>query len=128
MRHRVLLPSEASEAVPRGAALLEVRRGVGLVFNSRESFAERCAQALLEGRRVAIPAGCVEVGYYDAADGELRGHHQGILALERWLGRRVSRGDLEARENRTERRRRARSLYIQGRHREAAALDRRMGW
>jgi hypothetical protein len=38
-------------------------------------------------------------GFYDEVDGELRAHHRGIALLERWLGRRLCRGDLEARDN-----------------------------
>jgi hypothetical protein len=48
---------------------------------------------------MALPDGCTEVGYYEAVDGELRAHRQGLVVLERWLGRRVHRGDLEARDN-----------------------------
>lgn len=60
---------------------------------------ELCAQAALHGRVMALPDGCTEVGYYEAVDGELRAHRQGLVVLERWLGRRVHRGDLEARDN-----------------------------
>jgi hypothetical protein len=94
---------------------------------SREPFGERCAQAIQHGRRVALPDGCVEVGYYDSLDGELRAHRHGITALARWLGHPVSRGDLEARDNRSERRSRARQLLYQGRFAEAARIDPRMG-
>ncbi len=58
-------------------------------------------------------------------DGELRARN--IRALEAWPGRRVSRSDLEALDNRTTRRHRARRLFMQGRYAEAQRIDPRMG-
>ncbi len=133
MRYRVLAPAEAGATIPRGAAVLEYRHRAhgaahGLVYAGRDQFAELCAQAARQGRLVALPDDCQEVGYYDADDGELRAHNRGIAALERWLGRRVNRGDLEARENRSSSRARARRLTFEGRFAEAAKLDRRCGF
>jgi hypothetical protein len=111
MLYRVLIPEHATEAIPRGAALIEYNRRSALVItNRREPFGERCAEAIQHGRRVALPDGCVEVGYYDSIDGELRAHHHGLAALTAWLGHPVSRSDLQARDNRDERRARARQL------------------
>lgn len=128
MVYRALIPPEATEAIPAGAALLEDQRTEGIVaLKAEEPFAEQCARAAREGRRVRLPQGCVEVGYYDAIDGELRLHEHRIAFVSAWLGRGVCRDDLQARENRSERRRRARSLLLQGRFLEAARIDRRMG-
>lgn len=135
MRYRVVVPFEPSEAIPQGAAILETgerggpdrRQRYGLMFAGHEQFGELCAQAACGGRRVVVPADCREVGYYDAVEGELRTHNPGTAALERWLGRRVSRSDLEALDNRAARRRRARRLLGQGRYAEAARIDPRMG-
>ncbi len=132
MRYRVLVPAEPSDAIPRGAAVLEYRRGArgaayGRMCAGREQFGELCAQAARHGRVVALPDGCVEVGFYDEVDGELRAHNRGIAHLEQWLGRHVYRGDLEARENRSARRAQARRLLFQGRIAEAAKLDPRLG-
>jgi hypothetical protein len=74
---------------------------------------------------VAIPAGCIEIGAYEATDDELRCRN--VAALEAWLGRRVSRSDLEALDNRTTRRHEARRLLMQGRYAEAQRIDPRMG-
>jgi hypothetical protein len=132
MRYRVLVPADPSEAIPRGAAVLEDSRRAharthGRVYAGRDQYGELCAQAAQHGRLVALPEGCAEVGYYDAIDGELRAHRSGLAALERWLGRRVHRGDLEARDNRTTRRAEARRLLFQGRIVEAAKIDPRLG-
>jgi hypothetical protein len=125
MLYRVLVPKEPTQEIPRGAALLETARGRGTMFLGRNQFGERCAKAIRQGRRVAIPADCIEIGSYEATDGELRALN--IAALEAWLGRRVSRSDLEALDNRATRRHRARRLYMQGRYAEAQRLDLRMG-
>jgi hypothetical protein len=127
MVYRVLIPREPSEAVPRGAALLEVRVGEGRVLKSDDRFGEQCSQAIREGHRVRLPDDPVEIGYYDDTDGELNVYGRGIDGLGRWLGHPVSRDDLQARDNRTERRHRARSLTMRGRFIEAARLDKRMG-
>jgi hypothetical protein len=128
MRYRVLVPAEPSGAIPRGAAVLEYRRGArgapyGRVYAGRDQFGELCAHAARHGRLVALPDGCTEVGYYDTIDGELRAHRPGLSVLERWLGRRVYHGDFEARDNRSARRAEARRLLFQGRIAEAAKLD-----
>lgn len=131
MRHRILVPAEPSAAIPRGAAVLEHRRAPGAqgrFYAGRDQFGELCAQAARQGRLVALPAGWTEVGFYDEVDGELRAHNRGIALLEQWLGRRVSRGDLEARDNRAVRRARARRLTTEGRIAEAARLDPRLGF
>ncbi len=133
MRYRVLVPAEPSDAIPRGAAVLEYRRGArgaayGRMYAGRDQFGELCAQAARRGRVVALPDGCTEVGFYDEVDGELRAHNRGIALLEQWLGRRVSHGDLEARDNRAARRARARRLTCEGRLAEAARLDPRLGF
>lgn len=62
-------------------------------------YGELCAQAIRQGRLLALPDGCAEVGFYDQADGKLHTRRSGIALLERWLGRRVSRNDLHARES-----------------------------
>jgi hypothetical protein len=92
-----------------------------------ESFAENCAQAVRRGRVVAIPAGSTLVGYFDEGDGELRPDPRGLAVLEKWLGKRVYRNDLVARDNRADRRSQARRLLMQGRTVEAFRLDRRGG-
>lgn len=128
MRYRVLVPKEPSAAIPRGAALLQASRGKpGHLFNGPGQFGELCAKATRRGRPLAIPEGCVEVGFYDAIDGELRAQSRGVAELERWLGRRISRADLEALDNRATRRHRARRLFMQGRYAEPARIDPRMG-
>lgn len=132
MRYRVLVPAEPSTAIPAGAAILECRRdprGVlhGWVIAGRDQYGELCAQAHRRGRLMVLPAGCTTVGCYDTIDGELRLERAGIAALERWLGRRVQRGDLQASDNRSDRRARARRLFQQGRYAEAFLIDRRMG-
>ncbi|HTU78597.1 MAG TPA: hypothetical protein VMF09_07540 [Solirubrobacteraceae bacterium] len=131
MRYRVL--AEASDTIPRGAAVLEYRRGShgaahGRVSAGQDRYGELCAQAVRRGRLVALPDACSEVGFYDDFDGELRAHQRGLAVLERWLGRRVSRSDLEARDNRSARRAEARRLAFQGRFAEAARIDPRMGF
>lgn len=131
MRYRVLVPAEPSDAISRGAAVIEWRRAGsaahGRVYADRAQYGELCAQAIRQGQLVKLPADCEEVGLYDDLDGELRAHHRGLAALERWLGRRVSRSDLEARDNRSARRAQARRLFYQGRFAEAARIDPRMG-
>ncbi|HEY5286201.1 MAG TPA: hypothetical protein VIJ50_03750 [Solirubrobacteraceae bacterium] len=131
MRYRVLVPAQPSASIPRGAAVLEHRRRAGAaygrVYSGRDQFGELCAQAARQGRGIALPDGCTEVGFYDEVDGELRAHNRGIALLEHWLGRRVYRGDLEARDNRSAKRARARRLAFEGRIAEAAKLDHRLG-
>lgn len=102
MLHPVLVPREPTDAMPRGAAILGHGRGSALVLaNARERFGERCAQAARHGKLIRLPGGCVEVGHYESTDGEVRLRHGGALTLSRWLEHPVSRGDLEARDNRT---------------------------
>jgi hypothetical protein len=67
------------------------------------------------------------IGVYDAADGELHLRHGAAALLARWIGRPVSRGDVAAGDNRTDRRARARRLFYEGRHADAARIDPRMG-
>jgi hypothetical protein len=123
MLYRVLIPEHATETIPRGAAMLEYNRRSALVLVSGEPFGECCAQAIQHGRRVALSHGCIEVGYYDSLDGELRAHRHGLEILARWLEHPVSRNDLLACDNRDERRARARRLLYQGRCAEAARID-----
>jgi hypothetical protein len=126
--HRVLVPSEPTAEIPKGAALIEVGRGRGMMCHApREPFAESCAQALRQGRLVELPEGCVEAGVFDEHDGELRLSHHAHGALDSWLGHRLSRSDLEARDCRSDRRARARRLTFEGRRAEAFLLDRRLG-
>jgi len=125
MLYRVLVPKEPTAEIPRGAALLETARGRGQMFLGRHQFGELCAKAVRRGRRVAIPPDCIEIGSFESTDGELRARN--VPALEAWLARRVSRNDLEALDNRTTRRHRARRLYMEGRRAEAQQLDPRMG-
>lgn len=125
MLYRVLVPNEPTAEIPCGAALLETARGRGQIFAARHQFGELCAKAARRGRRVAIPAGCIEINSFEATDGELRARN--AAALERWLGRRVSRDDLEALDNRDTRRQRARRLFLQVRYAEAQRIDPRMG-
>jgi hypothetical protein len=47
------------------------------------------------------PQKCEEVGLYDEHNGELRLSQRGASLLEAWIGRRLSRDELEARDNRT---------------------------
>lgn len=102
---RPLVPKAPTDAIPRGAAILGHGRGSALVLaNARERFGERCAQAARHGQLIRPPGGCVEVGHYESTDGEVRLRHGGALTLSRWLGHPVSRSDLEARDNRTDRR------------------------
>jgi len=126
--YRVLVPEEPTEQVLKGAALLEVRGDRGLVFYSRqEGFAELCAQAARGGRLVPLPENCSEAGVYDEQDGEMRLNQRNVQLLERWVGHRISRSDLEARDNRSSRRAQARRLTMQGRTAEAFMIDRRFG-
>src|ERR1039458_3261857 len=98
--YRVLVPEEPTDEILRGAALLEVRSGRGLVFYARqEGFDELCARSARDGRLVSLPGSCSEVGVYDEQDGELRLSHRSVQLLERWVGHRISRSDLEARDN-----------------------------
>lgn len=130
MLYAVLVPEEPSDGVPCGAAVLAYGRDhrAALVYHDpREPFGERCARASRQPRPIIVPGASVEVGQYDSIDGEVRLNHHGVHSLGRWIGGRVSRGDLVARENRTDRRHRARALFYQGRYAEAFRIDRRMG-
>lgn len=132
MLYRVLVPAEPSNAIPRGAAVIEWcragRTAHGRVYADREQYGELCSQAIRQGLLVALPDSCTEVGFYDEVDGELRAHDRGLALLERWLGRPVSRGDLEAHETRSTRRAQARRLVLQGRFADAFKIDPRMGF
>lgn len=122
----VLVPPEATEEIPQGAALLEVQRGTGFVFFSPdESFAESCTQAVKRGRTVLVPENSRLAGVFSEHDGEL--HLQDAQLLEKWIGRRIWRNELEARDNRSERHRRARRLMMQGQVAEAFRIDPRGG-
>lgn len=127
MLYRVVVPAQPTETVPAGAALLAHGRGTALMQASDESFGECCAKAARHGTLVKIPGGANEIGTYDETYGELRLRQGGADRLAIWLGHPISRGDLEARENRTVRRGRARRLLYEGRVAEAFRIDRRMG-
>ena len=127
--YRVFVPAAPTETIPKGAALLEAGRGRAMMFHDpREPFAERCAKAISYGRIIALPEDCTEVGFYDEYAGELNPTPRGLHVLESWIGQRAYRGDLEARDNRTNRRSQARRLMMQGRSAEAYRLDRRFGF
>jgi hypothetical protein len=100
MRYRVLVPAESSDAIPRGAAVLEYRRGArgiyGRVFYGRGQYGELCAQAAERGGVVAFPAGCQEIGYYNAIDGELRAQQRGLDEYTEAISRRATTGQLGA--------------------------------
>ena len=92
MLYRVLVPKEPTDAIPRGAAILEHGCGSALVLgNVNEPFGERCAQAARHGRLMPVPDGCIEVGHYESTDGELRLQHRGAHPLAGWLGHRRPR-------------------------------------
>jgi hypothetical protein len=131
MDYEVIIPEVPSDEIPMGAAVLRTRGPYGFVATAprpHAGFAEACAQALRVRRLVRLPEGCTTVGRFYEHDGELRvlrGHHD---ALERWMSRRLSRNDLEARDSLQQRRAEARSLAVRGRLTEAWALDRRLGF
>jgi hypothetical protein len=83
MLYRVLVPKEPTHEIPRGAALLETARGRGTMFLGRHQFGELCAKAIRQGRHVAIPADCIEIGSYEATDGELRARNGAASSLGR---------------------------------------------
>jgi hypothetical protein len=100
---------------------------MALMHASREPFGERCARAVVSGALVSLPDEVKAIGVYDATDGELHLRHGAASLLARWIGRPVSRGDIAAGDNRTDRRAHARRLFYEGRHAEAARIDPRMG-
>jgi hypothetical protein len=124
----VVIPKEPSEECPKGAALLKTRRDFAFVAEDpRQGFAECCAQAAKNHRLVRLPAKVTVIGRYSQEDGELRvlqGRHQ---LLESWIGHRLTRNDLEARDSRSQRRSTARRLTMQGRYSEAWRIDKRLG-
>src|ERR1700722_14670924 len=126
MLYPVLVAKEPTDAIPRGAAILE--HGRRLSTRAREN--QRAVRRALRASRPPRPA-------YAAARRMHRGRPLRIdprrntpaaRVLARWLGHPVSRGDLEARENRTTRRHRARQLFYQGRYADAQRIDPRMGF
>lgn len=128
---RVLLPADGQprENLPRGSALLELGRGRAVAcFLRGEPFAECCQLASQgQGRPLVLDFSTVEVGHYDEYANELRPAPRGVSLIEAWIGRRLHRGELVARDNQADRRARARQLMMQGRTVEAFRLDRRMG-
>jgi hypothetical protein len=128
MSYRVLVPTAATPTIPEGAALLQIGAGRALAYRSQDSFGECCAQAVRRGHPVPIPEGCVIVGYFDEVEGEINLEPRNASVLERWLGHRVYRNHLLARDNRSERRGQARRMMMQGRTHEAFRLDRRGGF
>lgn len=128
MAFRVLVPAHPTADIPAGAAMLEVSRGRALLLHApRLPFAEACAQAVKRGRLVSVPGNCETGGFFDPERGELRPGQRGIHPLEAWVGKRLYRSDLDARENATQRRAQARRLLMQGRTADAYRIDRRFG-
>jgi hypothetical protein len=124
------VPKYDTHAIPRGAAVLAAGRDAILVFHDgREPFGERCAKA---AKSRFSPIGdrreYIDVGSFETIDGELRLQHHGVASLSRWLGHPVGRSDLVARDNRDDRRHRARQLFFQGRFAEAFRIYSRMGF
>lgn len=120
--------SGTPDEIPKGAAIVaSARPGWFLVFTDpRVRFGERCARALANGQpRQLQPAGMTRVGWFDDQEGKVRLDHTNAAALDRWLGSRAYLNDLQAVNNRDERRRRARRLMAQGRVAEAFRVDRR---
>ena len=128
MDYEVVIPEEPTEELPKGAAILRTRTHYGFIAHDpRERFGEACAQAARQHRLVKLPASVKTIGHYNETDGELRVMQGRIQLLEAWIGRRMSRDELEARENRSTRRNQARRLLRQGRIAEAWMIDRRLG-
>ena len=130
--HRVIIPKDYQprDLIPKGAALLELVQGRAICyFEHNASFADRCqAAARGQGRIVKLDFETTYVGTYDDTAGELRPDARyGASLLEKWYGRRVYRNDLEAKDNRNDRRAQARRLMMQGRTAEAYRLDKRLG-
>ena len=128
MDHVVVVPvAGPCEGIPKGAAVVAGGRGRFLVSaDLGVAFGERCARALGNGRLVAV-AEVIQVGWFDDHEGEVRLDPRRAGALDKWLGHRVYRNDLEARDNRQDRRRQARRLTLQGRAAEAFLLDKGLG-
>ena len=127
MRHVIVVPATPDGDVPAGAAVIQHAPGLFLVCSaSAAAFGERCAQALHHGNRVRLTQ-VTEIGWFDDFDGQVRLNRQGAGLLGQWLGHPVYLNDLAARDNRAERRQRARRLMLQGRLAEAYRLDGRFG-
>jgi hypothetical protein len=127
VRYAVVIPVAPADATPQGAAVIAAGRGVFLVYaNPAVPFGERCAQAIRQGRRVPV-AETIEIGWFDESEGEVHLGRQGAMHLRGWLGRPVYRNDLQARNNRMQRRSQARRLAMQGRIAEAWRIDKRLG-
>lgn len=128
MRCMVVVPADPDDVIPAGTAVLATGRGTFKAYaDPGVCFGERCAQALLRGHTVQAAA-ATEIGWFDDFEGEVVLNRRGAAVLTQWLGRPVYRNDLQARDNRADRRHRARQLAIQGRLDEAYRLDRRLGF
>lgn len=126
MRNVIVIPEAPDESISRGAAVIRCSRGTFTYFDRSVPFGERCAQALRRGRRVQAGGG-TEVGWFDDFEGEVRLQRQAEAALREWLGHPVHRNDLMARDNRDDRRHRARQMSLQGRFAEAYLIDPSLG-
>lgn len=132
MRYAIMIPAEASEDIPQGAAVIRHGRDALLVYSGpRVPFGERCARAIRNGRLVRagadVAVAAEEIGWFDDYEGEARLSRKGRTVLDRWLGHPVRRNDLAAWDNQADRRQRARRLTFQGRTAEAYLIDRRLG-
>lgn len=133
MRHSIVVPSDPGSPswLPRGAAILAEARGQYLVYAGPGAFGERCAQALHRRGRVcaagALPP-VTAVGWFDDFEGEVRLIRGKIGMLEQWVGHQVHRNDLQARDNRADRRAEARRLALRGDLPGAYRLDRNLGF
>jgi hypothetical protein len=127
MPYVIVVPAEPGEGIPQGAAVVRTGRGAFLAYSDPHvPFGERCAQAIRCGRPVQVTGG-TEIGWFDDFEGEIRLNQRGAAVLAPWIGHPVYRNDLTARDNRADRRARARRLTMQGRLAEAYRLDRRLG-
>lgn len=127
MPHVIVVPEEPGEDIPKGAAVVRAGQGAFLMYSDPlVPFGERCAQAVRRGRPVQV-AGAAEIGWFDEFEGEVRLNRRGAALLAPWIGHPPYRNDLTARDNRTDRRNRARRLTMQGRLAEAWMIDRRLG-
>lgn len=123
MPYTIFVPEEPLlPQVPRGAAVLGAARGRYLVCSSTGvPFGERCAQALQAGRVLSASSlpGAQRAGTFDETEGEIWFRRGEVAILQRWLGHRLCRDDLLARDNRQDRRAEARRCLLQGRVAEA---------
>lgn len=127
MKHEILLPQVNTDAIPRGAAVIQGARDKARVYhNPRLSFSECCSRAITHrGAEVELDFPTETVGYFDDQRARVEGRQ--MRKLQRWIGRRElnSQAEVEARVEET--RAEARKLARQGRYAEALIKDRHMG-